>query len=428
MAVAIGLVGVLAARGTRRADRLLAQLRAQGEKLTFRELTGGGSPIANPAPQVVVSVANALTDAGYSPWNLDFSTYSQPGRMRVAWKQGTVPDRRPGKTVKWEELADHLRQKREPLKALREVLAATPPEWGRRTNHTQPLMSNTTTLKCARWLSAEAISELHAQELELAVQNVEALGALARANTLDYSLFSENIRIMVAQMGLWVTWHACGVESWSDQQLERLQRAWEGLDVPGGLERGLLGERAWGIAMCEQVRRSAGKRLINVFWSSPQGDGTFKSAFNYWVVWPAYQITSWDADELFYLEAMTSAIDDARQIRAHRPWDQAKSKADYAAKIKQISGSPIRWRYAISSIILPHYASMLQNGVRAETLRQLTLTAIAIRRYQLCQGLLPPELASLTPQYLKTPTYDPMSGGSLQYRPGQNGDFLLYSV
>ena len=66
--------------------------------------------------------------------------------------------------------------------------------------------------------------------------------------------------------------------------------------------------------------------------------------------------------------------------------------------------------------------------MRAETLRQLTLTAIAIRRYQLCQGLLPPELASLTPQYLKTPTYDPMSGGSLRYRPGQNGDFLLYSV
>ncbi|HEY5910291.1 MAG TPA: hypothetical protein VJA21_06765 [Verrucomicrobiae bacterium] len=428
VAVVIGLVLVLATSRARRTEQFLAQLRAKGEKLTYRELTGGDSAITNPAPQVVTNAANAFEALDYSASDLDFSFFPRPGRMRVAWKQAAVPDKRPGKTVRWEELANYLQRASEPLEALREVLTTAPPEWGRRTNHSQASLQNFSSIDCARWLCAATISELHANQLELALRDLEVLGALVRADTLDYSLISAIVRTGVGHLGLWATWQAGQAEGWSDQQLERLQRTWADLDLPEAVEHGLLGERVCGIGYWEQFRRSDRRQVMGLFTGSPQARGSYKTALRLWVAWPAYKITSMDADEVLYLDTMGGAIDEARQIRAHRPWDRRKSKAAFAARINQTTRPLTRWRYTLSGAFLPNYTEVLEHAVRTETLRQLTLTAIAIKRYHLRHHSPPPDLAALVPEFLKSPTYDPMSGGPLRYRPGENGEFLLYSI
>jgi hypothetical protein len=429
-AVAIGIALVLATHKARKSEEFLADLRAKGEKLTYRELTGGDSVIVSPAPQVVAKVAHALEGLSYSSSDLDISAYSKPGCKRVAWKQATVPDKRTDKTIAWEQLAGCLQQASEPLNALREMLATAPPDWERRTNYMQGPTVGFESFECARWLSAAAISDLHARNLESALRNIEALGALARAQVMDYCLVSQILRLIVGQVGLSATWQACQAEGWSDEQLERLQRAWEGIDLPEGVEHGLLGERAFGIALWEQVRRGNASQvrqlspsLTSSPWASQALTAVAESA-----VWSAYKITSTDTDKLFYLDMIGGAIDEARQIRVHRRWDRRKSQAVYAAKWSHITRPPTRWRYYISRLIFPKYTDVLENAVRTETLRQLTLTAIAIKRYKLRHQSVPSDLAALTPDYLKTPTYDPMSGGPLRYRPCPNGDFLLYSI
>ena len=58
----------------------------------------------------------------------------------------------------------------------------------------------------------------------------------------------------------------------------------------------------------------------------------------------------------------------------------------------------------------------------------MLVAAIALQRYQLRHGKLPPELAALIPEFLTTLPYDWMDGGSLRYRLQPDGQFLLYSI
>ncbi|MBI3870834.1 MAG: hypothetical protein HY299_20075 [Verrucomicrobia bacterium] len=64
----------------------------------------------------------------------------------------------------------------------------------------------------------------------------------------------------------------------------------------------------------------------------------------------------------------------------------------------------------------------------AQTQQQLTLTAIAIQRYQLANHRLTPTLSSLVPRFLSSMPRDRMDGGELHYRPLADGTFSLYSV
>jgi hypothetical protein len=63
-----------------------------------------------------------------------------------------------------------------------------------------------------------------------------------------------------------------------------------------------------------------------------------------------------------------------------------------------------------------------------EAARQITLTAIALKRYQLRHGVLPPALADLVPEFLPEIPRDPMDGLPLRYRLKEAGQFVLYSI
>src|SRR5262249_28063626 len=60
--------------------------------------------------------------------------------------------------------------------------------------------------------------------------------------------------------------------------------------------------------------------------------------------------------------------------------------------------------------------------------RQLTVTAIALKRFQLRHGSYPLDLNTLAPEFLSSVPHDPVDGQRLRYRLNQDGTFLLYSV
>ena len=64
----------------------------------------------------------------------------------------------------------------------------------------------------------------------------------------------------------------------------------------------------------------------------------------------------------------------------------------------------------------------------AETMHQLMVTAIALKRHHLRHGKYPAELSTLVPEVLPAVPLDFMDGKPLRYRPLPDGQFLLYSV
>ena len=58
----------------------------------------------------------------------------------------------------------------------------------------------------------------------------------------------------------------------------------------------------------------------------------------------------------------------------------------------------------------------------------MTITAVALKRFQLRQGNLPQTLDSMVPGILSSVPVDYMEGKPLRYRLNPDGQFVLYSV
>jgi hypothetical protein len=65
---------------------------------------------------------------------------------------------------------------------------------------------------------------------------------------------------------------------------------------------------------------------------------------------------------------------------------------------------------------------------RVEALRELLITAIAVKRHCLRASKLPPDLNAVVPEFLPTVPRDPMDGQPLRYRVEPDGSWRLYSV
>jgi len=72
--------------------------------------------------------------------------------------------------------------------------------------------------------------------------------------------------------------------------------------------------------------------------------------------------------------------------------------------------------------------AVIKKVMRAEGAKQMTITAIALKRYQLKHGYYPADLNSLVPEFVPAVPLDPVDGQPLRYRPNADETFLLYSV
>ena len=89
------------------------------------------------------------------------------------------------------------------------------------------------------------------------------------------------------------------------------------------------------------------------------------------------------------------------------------------------SGPDLRSLFSESVLSL----SRIINRVLAiEAARQLAVTAIALKRYQLRHGQYPAGLSALLPEFAPTLPRDPADGNPLRYQLKPDGSFLLYSV
>jgi hypothetical protein len=144
---------------------------------------------------------------------------------------------------------------------------------------------------------------------------------------------------------------------------------------------------------------------------------------------PVYKLAWVSDDELFYLQTMQEALTAPRLLKALHPWPEARqATTKVGARLNAIASGAGKFRYYVSIMAIPNFTRANERAAHVETERQMTLAAIALKRYQLRHGRLPTSLDALVPQFLPAAPYDPMSGKSLCYRLKPDGSFLLYSV
>jgi hypothetical protein len=72
--------------------------------------------------------------------------------------------------------------------------------------------------------------------------------------------------------------------------------------------------------------------------------------------------------------------------------------------------------------------SVVARAVKYETLREMTIAAIALKRFQLRSGKFPLSFSALVPEFLPELPHDWIDGQPLRYRLNTDGTFTLYSV
>jgi hypothetical protein len=424
-------------RSQKRLQAYKAKLRAEGEKLSFRELTGSQMVPANGYVAAFTNAVAAFTQQRLYPGNVELRQYSAPGLARVSWKQdqppwssNSVPAARSG----WEDFAAQMDGLQKQLAALRETVADPPPSSGPVTNLLfRAPISYVALRNAAHWLMGAALCDLHQGRREEAVQNIEALAMLSRLHRDEYLLVSQMIRVAIAGLGTAITWEALADNDLTDAQLERLQRAWEYPSLLEGLEKGMLGERAVGAdlwaSLHDPARATARAHSLNNLFSTSRNQG-WETFVTEHLMLPVYRMTSIDEDELFHLQFMQQTVEAIRLFEARHPRAEARQtlNRNMATISKTFAVPAARLRYWFSAMAIPNFSRAVDTGLRNETERQLTVAAIALRRYHLRHGQWPATLADLTPEFFKEVPCDPMTGKSLCYYPVETGGFVLYSV
>jgi hypothetical protein len=132
-------------------------------------------------------------------------------------------------------------------------------------------------------------------------------------------------------------------------------------------------------------------------------------------------------DELLLFQHYQGLLESIRDLQKQKPWPEVSQKEMAVYKeLDRFAGKSIGYYFSLN--IIPNGERAFQSAVQNETMRQLTITAIALKRYELGHHRLPSDLAELVPEFLSAVPIDPMSGQPLRYHLNADGSFVLYSV
>jgi hypothetical protein len=440
LGLVVAVMVLLASRSGSRGglQRYKAELQRKGEKLTYAELMKGQRPKAVDSHAILTNATGKLSRSPFALYLLALRTYLLPGEATVAWKQpdlGSIKLGAPGRLGTWDGFDAQMRAAESMLQEIRAALKEPSLNAGPCTNMLLARRVNFVAIRtAAQWLGEAAENDLHQRRLEAALQSLEALAALARMERDEPTLVAQMIRVAVAGLGLATTWEALQAPDWTEAQLERLQQAWEPVDLVAALELGFEGERAGSCETFATLRRHSGAqngRFFNSIWNrgSASAQDRLEDAVRDYALLPAYKLTSIDQDELFYLQTMQGFIAGLRLLQAQQPWVAAQAQANRAVtNLHAVASSHLPWRYFVSLTSIPDYTRAGERAVQNETERQMTLAAIALKRWQLRHGKLPSSLEALVPELLAAVPWDYMSARPLCFRLKEDGGYVLYSV
>jgi hypothetical protein len=435
--------------------RYKEQLRAAGEKLTIAELVPPPVPPESNSAGIffqAVPLNNAVTCLTTNQPLVMLAI--APGKAMIGWQQPDIRDNWAG-TNSWEEADAALAQYADALDLLHQIIEHPTLDFGLAYQQWPNLMwTHLSPLKsAAQRLSAAAIVHLHDGDTAAAATDIRAMLALVKGTRDERTVISQLVRIAIAHVALAANWELLQATNLTDAQLASVQRDWQELEFVKEAEAALNMERAFTEDTIGRMRNSTAsfRQMAGLYGAGvPGGNSGLGSNFSQFAqtLWHGTQTagkefmwrTAWSyPDELRALKGEQVFLESLRLAETNGCFRDAmlqqrvklerigiKEKAeDVDAAMSAVFEPDLRSLFSGSTLALERYVAKVET---VEAARQLTVTAIALKRYQLRHGNYPADLAALVPEFLPVIPKDPVDGKPLRYRRSDDGTFLLYSV
>ena len=300
--------------------------------------------------------------------------------------------------------------------------------------------------QAALHLKSAAVIDLHRGNPSSAIENVRAALALANAMQSERLEITELVRIAIAAIAQGATWEILQATNLTDTQLSALQSDWSRLDFLQGHRDALNMEDMVGdieVARWRSSNREM-RKLIDLFGNVSRSLGVdddngstlfqrvkLSGQIFLWRYWWSY------SDELRSLKGQMALMEAARYAGTNGAFLPAFTQQK--ARLDELGISNLNDPFASVFSGKLDFHSMLSESIlilgnsfkkvmNAECSQRMTVTAIALKRFQLNSGNYPPDLNSLVPEFIPAVPLDSVDGKPLRYRRNADGTFLLYSV
>lgn len=438
-------------RGRIMLARYKAELRAKGEKVMLAELDLPKTPMETKGAAALLEAADelvAFTNRDLAQLQLPLMRRIEPGRVLVLHRQ-EWPGYSQQSSRSWDRLSKDVAAVSNALDKARSVVRQPTPVVA--LDYTKDLRDQLSHLgKIYRlnfWLAAAAVSALHAGNLDAALENIVAITELTRVLKDERVVGVQRARLSMAGYGLKVTWEALQADGWTEPQLARLQKSWREAEC---LQDFVPSMEVDQVTSLQYYNRDTLKDLLDGYEFSYSLDDTrldwadvsgflfchlgFKSFCRPELDWQVQKRLDRVALKARWLLWRAAWFEQA-QLRTLRRWQEtlngARAVADrkawtaYSAKRERRWTVYDYWRYLI---YVETGESEMGRAARYETLREMAITAIALKRFQLRVGKFPADLSALVPEVLPDLPHDWMDGKPLRYRLNADGTYTLYSV
>ncbi len=435
------------------------QLIAAGEKLTVKELIP-----PTPAKEDDGAELFHQVHAKISYYTKDVLSTNPPSAMRavatgktmVGWQQ---PDIRGDKeTNTWDDLAVTLDGFAKELELLDQLAEKRTMDF--KLNYQQgftlrlPMLSpmKGASLK----LTAAVLLSLHEGDEAAAARHLRGILGLSRGLSDERLIIFQLVQIAIAHIAQAATWELLQSTNTTDAQLATIQSDWAELKFVGPMQLALEMERALNemtIANMRESRDGFYQTTSGVFGGS--GGTTFNRTGDLLLDAGELAKVGWTKtveasregmwrvawsypDQLRMLKGKQAQIEAMRMVATNGNFSTAwefQRKELYAlgltSKVDDDTSFALYDKPELQTLFSSSVASlsrMLNKVMTAESTKQLTVTAIALKRYKLRHGTFPADLSALAPEFLPSVPLDPVNAQPLHYKPNADGTFLLYSV
>jgi len=432
------------------------ELLARGERLDFKELRPAmPKPEENAAPEFLAAAGklknfDTSIQVGGKPLRFPFSATDEmarptsPTRARVAWQQPQMSTVELGTEVStnaWPMWIAWTDAHRSVLRA--GVKALERPGWGVDINwdpsaERYEYQAGLGTL--FRALATAVIVDLH--QGRPAEAHIKLLALTEVLTRLDEptTFLGGCPALSLSGTASRATWETLQYPNWTDEQLAELQGKWERTDLLKALVRYLEQQQAINAFIFEDYRSDSDKlrmfdprrwRSSEVRPPEPPWDQIRKvpSEFAEWLqtTWRLNTWPKWNSylDERQLLHTIHTCLELARIVHAQPTTFAAHRETEVISG--KIAKPHEAW-FCSRAFAVGFNQNLVALYVHHETIRRLTITAIALERHRLRHGSYPESLAVLVPDVLREVPVDFQDAHPLRYRREANGEFLLWSV
>lgn len=414
-------------RGTSALEKWKRQMESRGEKISIVDLAPVPGPRNDTNLNELRLAAGRLEARAINPGYIEGIAFTAPGRAQPAWADALIKIG-PVKTSTWAVVGVEMEAARENLDRISAALIdpASTSDFDYRDPNVVP--NKIAERVAAQWLSGAAMYELHEGHLSTAQQRLHALIKLIRLHRDDVHLVSQMIRVALAGLALDTTWAALQAPGWTQASLSGLQHDWESPQFLEKFAPTMKMERARMAGLFAEARTKGFKSVRSRVTLGAAPPRSFRTMFNEYVLEPTWRLAWSQSDELYYWQSTQPGLDALQRAVQHKSFHRLQAEfagSAYNSTIALTGYDAIR--YQVSQLIRPNFIRAHEHVMRVESFRNLAVTAIALRRYQLRHGRLAPNLDALIPEFVQSVPVDYMDGQPLRYRPDGAG-FRLYSV